>query len=476
MPVGSGRARCYTSRTMTAHRLLAVSTCLLLAACPQPKPAAAAQDAGAARPPRAVTVLVTGHESGELVLRAPRLLETWKATEGWPNVIALSTGDMFSGNAISSHFDGQPTAEAMKAMQYRAAALGNHDLDLGPDVLSRFVKASGLTLLAANLREKDKAERPLPGFTVIERGGVKVGVIGLTSDKTLFSTGPGRADAYELEPAGLVLPLAVADARKAGAEALVVVLDDCFSTVQPLFAAHPEWDVDAVVGGRCEGAQQSTDGKTPFFSIGDDLSAWVSVRIEVPEAGPHRVKTARAQVSTDGPEDADLAAMKARWEAKLEADLGQVIGFTKQGFSADAPQLRTLVATALRDETKADAALVNRKGVRAELPKGPITRGHVYSMIPFENAVLLVKVKGELLTKLKTHPEAVMALPKGKVDPDKDYVLATTEYLYFGGDDLGLEVAAPNPELNGQVWQTPVVAWLAKQGTSEKKPLEKLLQ
>lgn len=278
-----------------------------------------------------------------------------------------------------------------------------------------------------------------------------------------------------MAPAGLVLPAAITEVRKAGAEAVVLILDDCFSAVQPLFAAHPEWEVDAVVGGRCEGPQESTSGKTPFYSIGDDLSAYVSVRLELSPGG-HSVKTSRQVVAADGKEDADLAALRARWQEKLKVELGQVIGFSKKGFPAEAPELRTLVATALRDEAKADAALVNKRGVRAGLPKGPITRETVYSMIPFENAVLTVKVKGELLLKLKSHPEAVLVLPKGKVDPAKDYLLATTEYLYFGGDDLGFEAAAPNPELTGQVWQTPVVAWIARQASTEKRPLEGLLK
>ena len=53
-----------------------------------------------------------------------------------------------------------------------------------------------------------------------------------------------------------------------------------------------------------------------------------------------------------------------------------------------------------------------------------------------------------------------------------NYVLATTDYLYFGGDGLGLEAAAPEPELNGMVWQTPVISWVQKL----KAPIEKKLK
>ena len=41
---------------------------------------------------------------------------------------------------------------------------------------------------------------------------------------------------------------------------------------------------------------------------------------------------------------------------------------------------------------------------------------------------------------------------------------------------LGLEAVAPELELTGQVWQTPVISWLEKQGSTEKKPLERLLK
>jgi hypothetical protein len=63
-----------------------------------------------------------------------------------------------------------------------------------------------------------------------------------------------------------------------------------------------------------------------------------------------------------------------------------------------------------------------------------------------------------------------------KLEPEKLYVVATTEYIYFGGDGLGLEVVAPDPDFTGEVWQTPVVEWLRAQKSNEKKPIEALLK
>ena len=461
---------------MRIHSVLAALVVVAaLTGCDEKKAAppvpAEPKDAGA--PPRHVNVLVTGHETGHLVTVAPRLLAQWKKQEKWPDAIALSTGDMFAGQAISSQFLGASTAEVMKALQYHAGALGNHDLDLGLDTLQTFRTASEVTFLAANI--KDKAEHPLKidPFTVIAREGVKVGVVGLTSEKTIASGMSGRSDGLELISTEASLPQALAGVKKAGADVVVVVVDDCFENLKKLFEAHGDWVADLVVGSRCDGANEGKANGVPFFSVGDDVSFYVSASIDLTADGKKTVKVARVALDEKVAEDADMVALRSRWQAKLDEHLGTGIGFSVTGVKEDSPLLRTWVATALRDETKSDAALVNRKGIRAELPKGRLTRAHVYSMIPFENAVLTVKVKGEVLEKLKANPEAVLLMP-ARFDKNKEYQLATTDYLYFGGDGLGLEAIAPNPELTGQVWQTPVIEWITKQKTTDKKPLEKV--
>lgn len=456
---------------------------LALTACPAQKPsepkAAPAPPAAAAAPSRVgkVTLLVTGHESGLLVEKAPRLFSQWKAEEGWPYTLAFSTGDSFSGSAISSRFLGTPTAEVMRALQYKASALGNHDLDLGFDTLKSFRETAGLTLLAANLKDKPGSEQPLklqPSL-LVTREGVKVGVIGFTSIKTVATTVAGRASGLEVAALEASVEAALESLKKDSPDVVVAVMDDCFITLQKVLAVRADWKVDLVVGTRCEGAQEYLTGPTKFFSVGDDLSHYVSAAVQLNADGTKTMNASRKEVWSKGPEDADLLALRARWMKKLNDDLGRKIGFTKTGLKEDATQLRTLVATALRDETKADAALLNKKGIRAALPRGDITLASIYSVIPFENAVVTVRVKGEVLTRLKTHPEAFVLAP-AKIEPDKVYLLATTEYIYFGGDGLGLEAVAPELELTGQVWQTPVIAWLDKQHSDARKPLEKLLK
>ena len=112
---------------MRHHSLLFVSAVALLA-CPPEK--VAVPDAAATTPPARtgkVTLLITGHESGLLVTKAPRLLAQWKAQEKWPDALAFSTGDSFSGAECCSvsQSDALPMMTAIRDMprDYYSCAL-----------------------------------------------------------------------------------------------------------------------------------------------------------------------------------------------------------------------------------------------------------------------------------------------------------------------------------------------------------------
>ena len=105
------------------------------------------------------SVLITGAENGYLLPvtdegksrgGAAELLGRWVASEGHcagplketgdaacenGSTIVVSTGDNANGQAISSYFKGEPTAELMRQMGYAASALGNRELDFNTEGL-----------------------------------------------------------------------------------------------------------------------------------------------------------------------------------------------------------------------------------------------------------------------------------------------------------------------------------------------------
>ncbi|WP_344929066.1 5'-nucleotidase [Aquimarina addita] len=110
-----------------------------------------------------------------------------------------------------------------------------------------------------------------------------------------------------------------------------------------------------------------------------------------------------------------------------------------------------------RTEKTIHMTLLNYGGIRAPIPKGDITARTAYEVMPFENSIVVVEMKGIDIKKLikylqnskRAHPIAglklavdanfnlVKALIKDKeIKDDEIYFVATNDYLYYGGDEM----------------------------------------
>jgi 2',3'-cyclic-nucleotide 2'-phosphodiesterase (5'-nucleotidase family) len=487
---------------------------------PPAQPAPTPAPAPPAPKPVTVTLLVTGSPAGQLLattegekptLGAAELLGAWEAQEKHcvgqvkadgaasckdASTLALTIGDTWSGPAISSFFYGESTATVLGRMGFAASALGNHELDYGREQFQKNQQAAGFPFLAANLKVKDASlakGMELPGFKVFDRQGLKVGVVGLTSPKTVSTAMAGRAEGLETISDEQALTSAVAEAQKAGAETVVVLAVECPSTLQPLVGKHPEWKVSLVAGGRCPQPVDTKEGNTTFVSLGRGFDKYLRAAYTFDASKPEGeqvtgVETKVVDVPAGATPNAELARQLADYKAQLDKALGEQIGFTKKGLDKASEQLGQWVASAIQQQTGADVVVLNRNGFRASLPAGPVTKGSVYSVLPYENSLMVVELKGADLVRQLANEQAVFAgfkaAGKGKfkdakgkpLDPKKEYKVATVEYLYFGGDGFEFEKLDPEPTETGMSWQTPVIEWTQKQATTEAKPLEKAVR
>lgn len=97
-----------------------------------------------------------------------------------PNVLLLDSGDIFQGTPYFNFFKGEIEFEAMSAMGYDVATIGNHDFDNGVRGLAEMMPKATFDFVSANY---DVAGSPLQPrvrpWTVREVGGVRVGIFGL---------------------------------------------------------------------------------------------------------------------------------------------------------------------------------------------------------------------------------------------------------------------------------------------------------
>lgn len=138
---------------------------------------------------------------------------------------------------------------------------------------------------------------------------------------------------------------------------------------------------------------------------------------------------------------------------KKQGDLNTAIG----NLMADAVFEQTAPVLRKRHNLNLDLVLLNHGGIRAPLPKGSIDMKTPFNIMPFENKVVVVQMRGKAITNMvnylvkakRAHPISGMTLHISKegtvnlfqiqnkpFDPDKTYNIATNDYLYKGGDRM----------------------------------------
>ncbi len=96
--------------------------------------------------------------------------------------ILLSSGDMWQGTVESSSNKGKLMTEWMNEAGFASMTLGNHEFDWGPDVLTPNSEIAEFPFLAINVTYQGKAVGYCKASVVLEKGGVKIGIIGAIGD------------------------------------------------------------------------------------------------------------------------------------------------------------------------------------------------------------------------------------------------------------------------------------------------------
>lgn len=341
-------------------------------------------------------------------------------------VLTLDAGDQFMGSLYYTHWRGEAERQVMNAIGYDAMAVGNHEFDNGPPVLARFAASLNCPLLSANI---DAGEEPTLGglirpFTVIERGGVRIGVVGLTVAGTPRLSSPGPRVRFGDETAGLAA--GVATARAAGAEIVLALTHVGLAADRRLAAAVP--GIAAVIGGHSHtllsNSAAGAAGRYPLPVAGASgfavpvvqagaYNRWLG-RLDLDLDRDGRVLAAAGDARTldfADPRDPAVEALVARLAEPLAAMRTRVVGALAESVSnAECRRgecaLGNLVAEAMLDAargTGATIALQNGGGLRAGLPAGAVTWGDVLGVLPFSNTLATFRLTGADLRAALEH-------------------------------------------------------------------------
>ena len=360
---------------------------------------------------------------------------------------------------ISTEFEELPTIESMNLMKVDASSFGNHEHDRSLAHVQKVIGASDFQWVVANypteslaaLKSGDKAAKP---YTIINRGGIKLGIVGANTPETLEQVFPGNLDyidasgkkaTIEINPGVVGINKAIADAKEAGAEIVVVVIhqgwtENSDGVAKGLFNSLSAQikGAAAIYGGHSHQTfstliPSSGRGQAPVL-LGQVRNSGVEYTRSqicikngkiVGSSLQHVLKAAAPTintgvVSTVTTPDAAGAALVKKYKdqltGKLDVKIGQVSGVFPRGGSPAVERsgenpMGNYIADLLRAKYKTDFAISNGGGIRDTFPAknyipantalvrtgtGPldVTLGDALTVYPFGNQVATTVVTG----------------------------------------------------------------------------------
>jgi 5'-nucleotidase len=397
---------------------------------------------------------------------------------------------------------------------------------------------SDFPLLAANVRDEtgEIPEWASPSVMVSARG-VRVGITGGATVHTPTTTVGANLVGLEFLPLPDPVTAEASRLREAGAEVVVVAVhagSGCRDNTDPddlsscrdgelleLVRAVPEGLVDVFTGGHThQGVAKRKRGAAVIqpFARGSHLT-WATVFLDGSRPPEVHGPVALCGAVVEGPDGPSCRADHVREHegpvspatffdrpiapdaeviALLAPDLERAADLKRRPLNVEATAivgraygaesaLGNLVADVLRASVvEADAGMTNGGGLRAELPAGPLTYGHLFEALPFDNRVALLEVDGATLRRIVVHGHAgghgalswsglsfaadgcdvsEISVAGAPLDDGVTYRVVTNDYLAGGGSGFGgLGIASEAIQV---LWDKPLMRDLVADGLAE---------
>ena len=358
------------------------------------------------------------------------------------SVLLVDSGDMWSGTLLSDRVEGALGVAVFGALGYDAVALGNHEFDYGAvgprhdggggpfGALRARIAEAPFPVLSANLVDKATGRLPdWPGLrpsVMIERGGFRVGLVGVITLETPSITPPFVAELLAFtDPAAAVVREAAA-LRQAGADMVVVLahlggactdlrdpedLSSCEGTSEifRLAEALPPGTAQAIFGGHTHDAAAHRVSGVAVLQAGKQAKQLAvldvrrsegdgAVRLRIEPMAPLRARgetrRSRAVEALLAPAEVEVAQLRA------EALGARVVRELTRNRDEASPLGAFICDVLLERYPDREVCLLNSGGLRAELGVGEVTYGAIYDVLPFGNHVALMEVPGDVLAAL----------------------------------------------------------------------------
>jgi len=356
--------------------------------------------------------------------------------------LLIDAGDFFQGHPVGTISEGRSIITYMNMIGYEFMTIGNHEFDLGEDVLIKTLELADFTILSCNIVKKGTNELVdyAEPYKIIEKLGLRIGVVGVTTTDTEQMSFPDNIKNVDFLPANVQVQKYVDIVKEKNVDLVIVVghmglpydpqpaYDARYSEpdkekeerrwgydAQEL--AHEVEGIDILFGGHMHKGfakpWEDPDTHTLVFqgyAYGSNVGH-VTIKINKatktisgynsPAINEGVLVTLFEDEFAPDDEIADtILVMQKIAEAGMDEIIGEAsMNITKFGTGTQ-NLIGNLVCEAMKDYTEADFAFMNLGGIRDEILSGPIAYRDVFNVMPFDNQIVLIEVDGKFLKEI----------------------------------------------------------------------------
>lgn len=317
-------------------------------------------------------------------------------------VLAFDNGDTFHGTYAAVHTQGEALIEPVNALGLDAWT-GHWDFAYGVPRLKELARRLRHPFLAINCYDTQSGERPFKSSTIIERGGLRVGVIGIAAtiiDKTMP---PHFSEGLRFTLGNEELPEAIKTLREERVD-LVVVLSH-LGFPQDVKLAHEVDGIDVLLSGHTHNRLDRpfyVNG-TPIIESGCHGSFVGRLDLEVGHGAVRVLDHQLIPVDDSIEPDAAMQDLVDAAMAPYRAALQVIAGRTETALNRNAvleATMDTFLLDAIAEAAGTEIAFSNGWRYGAPIPPGPITINDLWNIIPPNPPVSIVDLSGRELWEM----------------------------------------------------------------------------
>lgn len=407
-----------------------------------------------------------------------------------PNTFFVSAGDQYQGSPISNLTYGEVVNDILAHMEMLTSAVGNHEFDWGADRIPLWAKSGGFPFVASNIVvEADKKPAEWDDYVepyyvhnvTVDGKTIKVGFIGIATPETSYKvaaenvvgftfTDPVEATKTwtthlrEVEKVDAVIALThLGSFQKDGVISGEIVEYANGVSVDGIFSGHTHQVVNGIVNNIPIVQGQYNGRSLSKLSLSFNVEADDTVTLASVTGSTANIRDMKASLA----EDPGVLAILKEYKEDLEPILSEELTVTENEISHDLTNRQVspmgqFIAKTMAHLGETQIAIINGGGIRGGFEAGPITMGDMYSILPFDNTLVTLKVTGAKLKELidhginspdfrsgqfyginvwydgtapyKSRVTRMTLLDGTPIEDDTVYSVSTLDFVYTGGD------------------------------------------